>query len=170
MDEKTTKLMFSSESDEYGTPKEFFDSINSLYHFTLDAAASDKNHKCNKYFTKENSSLDKDWSGETVWINPPYSNIEAFMKKAMEETRKNENTKVVMLVPARTDTKWFHKYGTKAAKILFIKGRLKFENSKNKILNSAPFPSMLLYFNKTSADEIKNILIVRQMDRKGNLL
>lgn len=96
-----------------------------------------------KYFTKEQNGLLQDWTGETVFCNPPYGRKETgeWVKKCAEESS-HCNT-VVMLIPARTDTKWFHKYiYHKAKEIRFIKGRIKFGGCKN----AAPFPSMIVIF------------------------
>lgn len=85
--------------------------------------------------------LPKIGGGCRVFLNPPYSQIEAWAKKAFYET-KQENTLVVMLIPSRTDTRYFHDYIYGRAEIRFVKGRLKFGEGKN----SAPFPSMIVIF------------------------
>lgn len=138
-----TAVMFSSKTDEWSTPQEFFDKLNAEFGFTLDPCATPENAKCEKYYTKEDDGLKQDWSGETVFCNPPYGRvIKDWVKKCYEESRK-ENTTVVMLIPARTDTSYFHDYiYNKAKEIRFIRGRLKFGNAKN----SAPFPSIVVVF------------------------
>lgn len=138
-----TAAMFSSTTNEWETPQDFFDKLNAEFNFTLDPCATRENAKCAKYFTVEDDGLKQDWQGEIVFCNPPYGrSIKDWVKKCYEESRK-ENTTVVMLIPARTDTKYFHEYiYHKAKEIRFIKGRLKFGNSKN----SAPFPSMVVVF------------------------
>jgi phage N-6-adenine-methyltransferase len=138
-----TALMFSSETDLWATPQNFFDELDKEFHFTLDPCATPENAKCKKYYTVKEDGLKQDWQGETVFCNPPYGKaIKNWVKKCYEESRK-PNTKVVMLIPARTDTKYFHEYIYKKAKeIRFVKGRLKFGCSKN----SAPFPSMVVIF------------------------
>jgi hypothetical protein len=80
--------------------------------------------------------------GGRVFINPPYSNIRGFLQKGLEELKRGNVELLVYLIPARTDTKWFHEFVYGKAEIRFIKGRLKFGNSKN----SAPFPSMLVIY------------------------
>lgn len=134
-----TDLMFSSKTDQWSTPQEFFDKLNEEFHFTLDPCADSFNHKCEKYFTKEQNGLIQDWSGEKVFCNPPYGReIGKWVEKCS-----SENCEVaVMLIPARTDTRWFHDYIYNKAEIRFIKGRLKFGDQKN----SAPFPSMVVIF------------------------
>ena len=138
-----TEVMFSSKTDEWETPKEFFDKLNEEFNFTLDPCATPGNAKCKKYYTVKEDGLKQDWQGETVFCNPPYGKaIKNWVKKCYEESRK-PNTTVVMLIPARTDTTYFHEYIYKKAKeIRFVKGRLKFGNSKN----GAPFPSMVVVF------------------------
>lgn len=143
-------VLFSSASEEWGTPQDLFDELNSVYNFTLDPSASDYNHKCEKYFTKDDDGLSKSWSGETVFCNPPYGrHIGDWVKKAYDESLKG--TKIVMLIPARTDTRWFHDYIYRKnnVRVEFIRGRLKFVDCLNreKKANSATFPSMLVFFN-----------------------
>lgn len=141
------KVMFSSKSDLWETPQDFFDNLDKEFHFTLDACALPENAKCQKYYTPEDDGLLQPWSG-VVWCNPPYSECAEWAKKCYEESR-GGNT-VVFLVPSRTDTKWFHQYVYPYAEIRFVKGRLKFGNSKN----SAPFPSMVCIFRPTSQTNI----------------
>lgn len=138
---KNLNVMYSSKSDEWATPQSFFDELDSEFHFDLDAAASEENHKCSRYFTMQDDGLTQNWGGCRVFCNPPYSQIEKWAAKAFYET-KQDNTLVVLLIPARTDTKYFHNYIAGRAEIRFIKGRLKFGGGKN----SAPFPSMLVIF------------------------
>ena len=134
-----SKVMFSSKTDEWSTPQDLFDNLNQEFHFTLDVCATSSNAKCKKYFTREQDGLIQNWDNEIVWCNPPYGReIGLWVKKCFE----HKNT-AVMLLPARTDTKWFHEYIYHKAEIRFIKGRLKFESAKN----TAPFPSMIILFN-----------------------
>lgn len=133
--------MYSSKSDEWATPNKFFESLDEEFNFDLDAAASDDNHKCKEYFTIEKDGLSQSWAGCRVFCNPPYSQIDKWVEKAFRETR-NDNTLVVLLIPSRTDTRYFHNYIYQRAEIRFVKGRLKFGDGKN----SAPFPSMLVIF------------------------
>lgn len=142
--DKTESVHFSKDSDEWGTPQDFYDLLNFEYHFDLDPCASDDNHKCDKYFTIEDDGLKQDWSGHRVFVNPPYSKLKDWVKKCAEEAEKG--TFICMLIPARTDTKAFHEYiySNELADYELLKGRLKFGDSKN----SAPFPSMLVFFNR----------------------
>lgn len=138
-----TDVMFSSKTDDWTTPQDFFDELNREFGFTLDPCADQFNHKCATYYTKEQDGLAQNWGGERVFCNPPYGKeIGRWVQKSLEESKK-ENTLVVMLIPARTDTKYFHDYIYGKAEIRFVRGRLKFGNSKN----AAPFPSMVVIFN-----------------------
>lgn len=138
------KNLFSSDSDEWGTPINFYNELNKEFHFTLDPCASNTNHKCDKFFTKEQNGLLQKWDGETVFCNPPYGHkIQLWIEKCYKEHIQN-NITVVMLLPARTDTKWFHNFIYNKSEIRFIQGRLKFNESKN----SAPFPSMVVVYKR----------------------
>lgn len=135
-------VLFSSKETEWETPQDFFDALDAEFHFTLDSCASVTNHKCDKYFTKDENGLLQDWSGETVFCNPPYGkDIRHWVEKCYLESVKNKIT-IVMLIPARTDTRWFHDFVYHKAEIRFVKGRLKFGGAKN----SAPFPSMVVIY------------------------
>lgn len=136
-----TDALFSRDSDEWETPAELFEILNDEFHFTLDACATDDNHKVDKYFTKEEDGLKQNWGGYKVFCNPPYSEIGKWVQKAYYEGLK-PGTLVCLLIPARTDTKWFHDYILHRSEIRFIKGRLRFSGSKW----NAPFPSMVVIF------------------------
>ena len=137
------KVLFSSKTDLWSTPQDFFDKLNEEFNFTLDPCATDSNHKCGKYFTIDDDGLKQNWEGNVVFCNPPYGRkIYKWVEKCYNESKKQRTT-VVMLIPSRTDTKYFHEFiYHKAKDIRFIKGRLKFGSSKN----SAPFPSMIVVF------------------------
>jgi phage N-6-adenine-methyltransferase len=140
---KTNKGLFTSKTDLWETPQDLFNYLDGFYKFTLDVCAIPENAKCKNYFTPEQDGLNMKWFG-ICFMNPPYgSQISKWVKKAYEEAQ--NGIKIVALLPARTDTKWFHDYiyCQHNIKIKFIKGRLKFGDSKN----SAPFPSMLVIFN-----------------------
>ena len=139
-----TELMFSSKTDQWSTPQDFFDALNREFSFTLDPCADESNHKCEKFFTKEDDGLSQSWGGYTVFCNPPYGRaIKDWVKKSFEEAQRPDTT-VVMLIPARTDTSYFHEYIYQKPNVetRFIRGRLKFGDEKN----SAPFPSMVVIF------------------------
>lgn len=140
-----TEVMFSSASNDWATPQEFYDKLNLEFNFTLDPCANPSNAKCKKFFTLADDGLKQSWEGHTVFCNPPYGReIAKWVKKCYEESREH-NITCVMLIPARTDTLYFHEYiYHKADEIRFIKGRLKFGKSNN----SAPFPSMVVIFRR----------------------
>ena len=136
-----TSVHFSSKSNEWPTPRDFYEKYHEKYRFTLDVAATKENALCTRFFTEEDNALIQDWSGEVCWMNPPYGReIKKFMKKAYEESLKG--TTIVCLVPSRTDTFWWHEYAMKG-EIESIRGRLKFGGYKT----SAPFPSAVVVFN-----------------------
>lgn len=138
-----TKIHFSSASVEWATPQDFFDKLNEEFHFTLDPCADDLNHKCDKYYTKEQDGLKQDWSGERVFCNPPYGrDVPKWVSKCFHEVYSGKCRLAVMLLPVRTDTRWFHDYIYHRAEIRFVCGRLKFGN----IGQPAPFPSMVVIF------------------------
>lgn len=136
-------IMFSSKTDDWATPQDFFDKLDAEFLFTLDACADAKNHKCQRYYTKEENGLLQGWNGERVFCNPPYGReIGKWIEKAFKEVYTDRCQLCVMLLPARTDTKWFHRWIYHKAEIRFVPGRIKFGGSKN----SAPFPSMVVVF------------------------
>lgn len=139
--------LYTSATEEWETPPAFFEAINAEYNFTLDPACTEENHKCPKFYTKKEDGLQQDWGGERVYINPPYGRqIVKWIEKAEAEAKKPD-TLCVLLLPARTDTAWFHDHIAKNAKIYFIRGRLRFNGSNS----NAPFPSMLaVYDNRVS--------------------
>jgi len=140
---KSGAVGFSSKDDTWSTPLTFYRRLDMEFNFTLDPCASDSNAKCFKYYTEEDNGLIQDWGGETVFVNPPYGrDIKDWLKKAYEESQK-PNTTVVCLIPSRTDTKYWHNYVMRAKEIRFVKGRLKFGDSKN----AAPFPSAVIVFH-----------------------
>ena len=138
-------IHFKSESNEWETPQDLYNELDKQYGFTLDPCATPSNAKCDKYYTKEDDGLSKSWGGEIVFMNPPYGReIGKWVKKAYEESLKG--TVVVCLIPARTDTKYYHNYIFPYAKdIRFIKGRLKFDNGTG-VFSPAPFPSAIIVF------------------------
>jgi site-specific DNA-methyltransferase (adenine-specific) len=134
--------LYSSRSEEWSTPIDFFRLLDEEFTFTLDACATKANAKCAKFFTKEQNSLVQDWGTETVFCNPPYgSQMRVWPRKCHDASL--DGAVVVMLAHSRTDTRWFHDWVyNRAAEIRFVKGRLKFGDGKQ----SAPFPSMVAIF------------------------
>lgn len=135
----------SSELPNWGTPQDLFDALHAKHNFTLDVCAEDWNAKCERYFTKETDGLNQSWGGETCWMNPPYGReIKQWMEKAVMAWR--DGAKVVCLVPARTDTAWWHEYAMQG-KIEFLRGRIKFVHPNSGLSQSAPFPSAIVVFD-----------------------
>ena len=140
--------LFSSEKQDWCTPQQFFDELDAEFHFVLDAAATHQNSKCKRCFTPEDDGLIQNGDmGGAVYCNPPYGKeIGLWVKKAYEEAQKG--TTIVMLIPARTDTKYFHEYIYHKAEIRFVKGRLKFTDENGTPKGTAPFPSMVVIYNR----------------------
>tara|TARA_R100001463_G_scaffold136612_1_gene202547 strand:+ start:2548 stop:3027 length:480 start_codon:yes stop_codon:yes gene_type:complete len=142
MNESTRKTMFSSATNEWPTPIEFYNKLDKMYRFSLDPCCTKESAKCPHFFTEEDDGLAQSWQGHTVFMNPPYgSEIKHWVKKAYEESQKHM-TLVVALIPARTDTQYWHNYCMKASEIMLVKGRLKFGDGTG----SAPFPSAVVVF------------------------
>lgn len=138
---KGRSVHFSSKTEEWETPQGVFNELDFEFELEIDVCATKENAKLPKFWTKKDDGLAQDWTGKRCWMNPPYGRaIGKWVKKAAES-----KTLVVALLPARTDTKYFHEYIYKKpnVEIRFIKGRLKFGDSKN----SAPFPSMIVIFS-----------------------
>ena len=143
------ELMFSSKKEDWETPQLFFDELNKKYKFNWDLASSDANAKCANHFTVGDDSLSHDWSAleGNLWLNPPYGrDLKRWVKKAYESSLNREGV-LVMLIPSRTDTSYWHDYIFDKAQIKFIRGRLKFENG-GVASQPAPFPSALITFGR----------------------
>lgn len=140
---------FDSIRQDWDTPQSLFDKLNQEFNFEWDLAASDKNAKCPKFFTQKDDGLKQKWEG-ICWLNPPYgdktSKMVDWIKKAYNDTQLNPNLTVVMLIPARTNTKWFHQFCMKACELKFIVGRPKFGDSKHGL----PQPLILVVFRKSN--------------------
>ena len=143
--------LLSSKKMDWCTPQDFFDKLNEEFGFVLDAAATDKTAKCKLYYTPETDGLSQSWNrGGAVFCNPPYGrSIGKWVKKAYEEAQ--AGTRIVLLIPARTDTAYFHDYIYGKAEIRFIRGRLRFTDDDGNSSESAPFPSMLVIYNGKEA-------------------
>lgn len=133
--------LFSSRSEEWPTPPDFFAQLHAEFSFTLDPCATRKNAKCRKFFTKEANGLERSWDSETVFCNPPYGkHMREWARKCYEASR--HGATVVLLAHARTDTRWFHEWVYRKAELRFVKGRLKFGDGRQ----SAPFPSLVAVY------------------------
>lgn len=147
--------LLSSKKMDYCTPKEFFAELDKEFHFTLDAAATEASAKCAAFYTPETDGLTKPWNiaggGGAVFCNPPYGReIGKWVRKAYEEAQSGAT--VVLLIPARTDTSYFHDYILGHAEIRWVRGRLRFEDEDGKVYPPAPFPSMVVVYNRKEAD------------------
>jgi site-specific DNA-methyltransferase (adenine-specific) len=141
-----TSGWYTSDSQEWATPQKVFDELDAEFHFTLDPCCTHENAKCEKHYTIEDDGLTKSWGGEVVFCNPPYKDLKKWAKKCYEEFL--QGATVVMLVPARTDTMWFHDWIYHKAELRFIKGRLKYNDGKQ----GAPFPSMIVVYNERNLE------------------
>lgn len=139
------ELMFSSKKMDWETPQEFFNNLNKKFKFDLDACASDDNHKLDNYFTENDNALEQDWIGNVI-VNPPYGRaMSKFVEKAYQEYMRDNDRFIVMLIPARTDTTYWHVFIQNKATVKFLKGRLKFEVN-GVSTDPAPFPSALVVY------------------------
>lgn len=140
--------LLSSRKMDWCTPQDFFDKLNEEFGFVLDAAATDKTAKCPLYFTPETDGLSQSWAcGGAVFCNPPYGReIGKWVAKAYREHLAGVSP-VVLLIPARTDTGYFHDYIYGKAEIRFVRGRLRFTDDEGSSAGPAPFPSMLVVYN-----------------------
>jgi phage N-6-adenine-methyltransferase len=130
--------LFTSNTDEWGTPAALFDPLNQIYKFDLDACSTPELAKCEDHITPEKDGLKASWKGRRVFINPPYSKMTLWAAKFIAGWKESEHQ--LMLVPARTDTRWFQSILHLRPKIFFIKGRLRFTGGQH----CAPFPSVMI--------------------------
>jgi site-specific DNA-methyltransferase (adenine-specific) len=152
MDKRTQSLMFENNKDNWETPEYLYEWLNRQYKFTLDPCADDLNHKCEKYFTEKDDGLKQTWWGESVFCNPPYSQLKKWLEKGHDEHCDGERTTCIYLTAARTDCRVFHETCMKADKIIFLKGRVKFVGAQH----CAPFPSMIVCFDGSNPDKERN--------------
>ncbi|HEX6700893.1 MAG TPA: DNA N-6-adenine-methyltransferase [Gaiellaceae bacterium] len=131
----------SSGRDDWPTPQAFFDRLDAEFNFTLDVCASEANAKCSRFFTQRENGLDQPWGRERCWMNPPYgAPIKAWLAKALEASL--SGALVVCLLPARTDTRWWHEFVERASEVRFVRGRIHFGDAEH----SAPFASVVVVF------------------------
>jgi len=142
-DSEYQQVHWSSDSDEWATPPELLRPLDDAVDgFDLDpCSGAEERSVAAETYTQDDDGLAQHWHG-AVWCNPPYSDVAAWMEKARIEARRDAVDVVIVLVPARTSTQWFHKFASYAVALCFIEGRLSFGDAEN----SAPFPSMLLAF------------------------
>ena len=146
------KVHYTSNTNEWFTPDYIYRPLNERFKFTLDPCCTVESAKCKKFYTVADDGLKQDWGQNVVWVNPPYSRgvQAAFIRKAYESSL--QGATVVMLIPARTETKVFSEYCTKASEIIFIVGRVKFISDKGGKPAPAPFPSAIVVFGKYNMD------------------
>ena len=132
---------FKSVKQDYETPDNLFEKLDKEFNFTRDVCASAENTKVKVFFSENNSCLDKEWDGIN-WMNPPFKNMKMFIKKAFEQ---RNNAITVCLIPARTNTKWWHDYCMKG-EVYFICGRPKFKGC----VYGLPQPLALVIFGRGS--------------------
>ena len=130
---------FQSKNQEYATPIELFKVLDNEFNFTMDVCADENNKKVNTYYSENENALIQDWKG-VCWMNPPYKDMKKWVIKAHDESVKHDST-VVCLIPARTNTKWWHEYCMKG-EIRFINGRPKFEGC----IHGLPQPLAIVVF------------------------
>jgi phage N-6-adenine-methyltransferase len=141
-------IHFTSLSNEWATPQDLFDRLNAEFNFTIDVAATPENAKCERFYTFHDNGLGKPWKGERVWLNPPYGvDLARWVAKAASEP----SDVTVMLVPARTDTRWWSLFWdydlhrpVDGCEVRFLKGRVKF-GEQNK---DAPFASAIVVWKR----------------------
>ena len=143
----------SGGTDNWSTPTDLYDWLCArfkVFRFYLDPCADENNRRGDLFYNEEMNGLSKTWDYTSVFCNPPYSQIQQWMQKGYEENLKRTKPGVtVFLVPARTDTRWWHSYAAKASCIIFLKGRVKFGNAKN----GAPFPSAIVVFDNSKTEQ-----------------
>lgn len=141
------KVIFSSKNNNWETPQGLFNKLNGEFNFVWDLAANKSNAKCEHYFSLLDNALDHDWSNlkGNLFLNPPYGrDIKYWVMKAAK-TKLDKDQKLVLLIPARTDTSYWHDYIFNQAEIRFIRGRIKFEQGGEQI-GAAPFPSAIVVY------------------------
>jgi len=142
--------------DDWATPEYFFKLLDDEFHFTLDPCASERNHKCAKYYTEETNGLLQSWKGEVCFVNPPFNAKETWIRKSLSEVL-NPNTTVVMIIPAFTDTKVWHECVMLADEIRFCIGRVNFippEIREKKASSNFPL-AIVVFRNPTKYKELR---------------
>lgn len=136
------KNRFDAKTIEWATPLDFFKPLNDEFNFTLDVCATHENKKVGKCFTLNENGLIQSWKGNVCWMNPPYGRtMQKWLEKAKYEADYFDVT-TVCLIPARTNTRWWHKICLKSAEIRFVLGRPKFGDATHGL----PFPLAIIVF------------------------
>jgi site-specific DNA-methyltransferase (adenine-specific) len=141
------KTSESAKSIEWETPPEIFNPLNDEFHFTLDVCASKSNKKCDRYFSKTEDGLFQSWSGEVCWMNPPFGRpVQLWIRKALEESLGGAT--VVCLIPAKTNTNWWHELVIGRAEVRFVRGRIKFIRYGKQTTQALPWPMAILIYGR----------------------
>jgi len=144
--------LFSSARLDWASPADVFEALDKEFHFGLDVCATAETAKCQRYFTKADDALIRDWAGERCYMNPPYGReIGGWIRKAFEESLKG--VLVVCLIPSRTDTAWWHDYVMRADEIRFVRGRIHFDGHKHGV----PFPSAIVVYEARALQSVAKI-------------
>lgn len=153
----TSKVHFSSKSSEWATPQYLFDELNERFSFELDVCATSENAKCERFYSPDQDGLSQPWAPFTCWCNPPYGReIRHWVQKAKESAELG--AQVVCLIPARTDTSYWHDFIFPFAHVEFLRGRIKFGDAKH----GAPFPSAVVVFRPCDYDAMMERTIQRK--------
>src|SRR5262249_24642166 len=145
---RTLKAYHQHQRDTWEIPPEIFATYDAEFHFTLDVCATAATAKCARFFSPAEDGLAQDWGTDVCWMNPPYGRkISAWLEKAYR--RSLAGATVVCLIPARTDTRWWHTWVEPSAEIRFLKGRLRFSGATV----NAPFPSAVGIYRPTPQEE-----------------
>jgi len=148
---------FNSKKQDWITPNNIYFLLDQEFKFDIDLAADENNSKCGVFFDEKKDAMSQSWAG-IGWLNPPYGNygkhsLQKWVKKSYDESRRLDCV-VVMLIPSRTNTKWWHNYAMESSEIRFLNKRLSFGGSSNK----APFPSAIIVFSGRSSPVISSFL------------
>lgn len=147
------QALLSSKNMNWCTPQDFFDELDLEFGFVLDVAATEKTAKCQRYYTPKTDGLTQSWQCDgAVFCNPPYGRqLGKWVRKAWQEAQTGQT--IVLLIPARTDTAYFHDFIYGKAEIRFLRGRLYFTDESGNVADRAPFPSMVVVYNGKDANE-----------------
>lgn len=137
-----TRGMTGSARSDWATPYKIFAALDREFHFMLDACATLESARCDRFLSA--GALDCSWGAGPVWLNPPYGRkIGEWIRKAWEESQRGVT--VVCLLPARTDTSWWHNYCMRG-EIRFVRGRINFDSGRGR----CPFPSSIVVFRRSA--------------------
>lgn len=148
---------FGSDTNEWATPVELLRPLDAAVDgFDLDpCSGAEARSIADEQYTECDDGLSKAWFG-SIWVNPPYSDMEDWMRKALDESHRDDVETILVLAPARTSTQWFHRYATQATVLAFIEGRLTFGNPDDQVRN-APFPSLIAVFGTANDDLLETL-------------